>query len=137
MYNNLGEHSRLEKLTCQYPHTRCNLSFSSKYIHFLSGRELPIYDSYIWLVMNGYKSQANSGHFSFSTPKTYKEFFEQFLSFREEFNLENISSYDLDKFLWQYGKNLITGIMKEQDVTMGKAKTILKNRITSSCSEPG
>jgi hypothetical protein len=32
-------------------HTRRNISFCSKYIHFLSGRKLPIYDSYIWIVM--------------------------------------------------------------------------------------
>ena len=113
-------------------HTRCNLSFSSKYIHFLSGRKLPIYDSYIWIVMIGYLNQKNEPKLSFSPPKTYQEFYSVFLGFKKDFSLDDCSNYDLDKYLWQYGKNLINEIIKSDRASLDKAKSILKKRITKA-----
>jgi len=120
--------------TTSKKHTRCNMSFSSKYIHFLSERKLPIYDSYIWIVMIGYINQKNNSKLSFAAPKTYKEFYDVFLSFKSDFNLTNYSNYELDKYLWQYGKNLINDIINKNGVTLDKAKSMLKKRITSHCS---
>ena len=116
--------------TTMLEHTRRNISFCSKYIHFLSGRELPIYDSYIWIVMVGYINQ-KGGKTSFSSPETYTEFFQVFSNFKSLFNLQEYSNYELDKFLWQYGKNLINEIMKNKRVNLDKAKSILKARIKS------
>ena len=116
--------------TTKIEHTRRNISFCSKYIHFLSGRKLPIYDSYIWIVMIGYINQKGDKT-SFSPPKTYTEFFQVFSNFKSLFNLQEYSNYELDKFLWQYGKNLINEIMKNQRVNLDKAKSILKARIKS------
>lgn len=110
-------------------HTRRNISFCSKYIHFLSGRELPIYDSYIWIVMIAYLNQKNKNKLKFNTPNTYKQFYDLFTKFREDFNLDTYSCYELDKFLWQYGKNLINQITSEQKVTSDQAKTVLKNNL--------
>jgi hypothetical protein len=111
-------------------HTRCNMSFSSKYIHFLSGRQLPIYDSYIWIVMIGYLNQKNKTKLSFSPPKSYQEFYSIFLGFKKDFSLTERTNYDLDKYLWQYGKNLINEIISTEGVSLDKAKSILKKRIT-------
>ena len=36
---------------------RNNLSFASKYVHFLSKTRTPIYDSYIWIIIRGYLGQ--------------------------------------------------------------------------------
>lgn len=112
--------------TTQKTHQRVNLSFSSKYIHFLSNRQIPIYDSYIWIVMVGYIRSKNY-KVSFSAPKTYQEFYDVFINFKGLFDLEDYSNYDLDKYLWQYGKNLITNITEADKVSLSKAKSILKS----------
>lgn len=117
--------------TTSKKHTRCNMSFSSKYIHFLSDRKLPIYDSYIWIVMIGYINQKNNSKLSFAAPKTYNEFYDVFIEFKSDFNLNKYSNYELDKYLWQYGKNLINDIISKEGVKLDKAKSILKKRITS------
>lgn len=115
-------------------HNRCNMSFSSKYIHFLSGRQVPIYDSYIWIVIIGYLNQKNNAKLSFSSPKSYKEFYSVFLRFKIEFSLTDHSNYDVDKYLWQYAKNLINEIINTENVKLDKAKSILKKRITTKYS---
>jgi len=112
-------------------HTRTNLSFSSKYVHFLSDRKIPIYDSYIWILLVGYNHQAGLNLYNFSPPKSYEEFFKVFNSFRSNQKLDHITYYDLDKCLWQYGKNLLTQIIEEENVSMEKSKSILKKRLTS------
>lgn len=115
-------------------HTRCNISFSSKYIHFLSECQLPIYDSYIWIVIIGYLNQKNKTKLSFSPPNSYQEFYLRFIEFKKEFGLTERTNYDIDKYLWQYGKNLINEIIKSDGVNIDKAKSILKERITRHSS---
>lgn len=115
--------------TTSKEHTRRNISFSSKYIHFLSGRKLPIYDSYIWIVMIGYISQRGEKNISFSTPETYSEFFQVFCKFKIMFYLNKYSNYEIDKFLWQYGKNLLNEIIKNDRVNLDQAKSILKKSV--------
>lgn len=115
-------------------HTRCNLSFASKYIHFLSGYKIPIYDSYIWIVMIGYLKQNVNDNFSFSPPVNYISFYKVFNEFKQTFNLTDHSNYEIDKFLWQYCKNMLNEIMKEQNINLSSAKSLLKKRITKhSC----
>jgi len=116
-------------------HSRCNLSFASKYIHFLSGRKIPIYDSYIWIVMVGYFKQKGNNEYSFSPPVNYKYFYETFKKFKLTFNLLNHSNYEIDKYLWQYGKNMLNDIVEDESVSLNKAKSILKKRINSCYSE--
>ncbi|MFZ2726382.1 MAG: hypothetical protein WAX77_09040 [Methylococcaceae bacterium] len=111
-------------------YSRNNLSFASKYVHFLSERKTPIYDSHIWIVMIGYLIQERNNKYSFAPPKNYESFYKFFKEFKEFFNLQEKSNYEIDKFLWQYGKNMITEIINEQNVSMDKAKSILKKRIT-------
>jgi hypothetical protein len=121
--------------TSSKKHTRCNLSFSSKYIHFLSGRKLPIYDSYIWIVMIGYLIQGGEENMNYSPPETYADFFHVFCKFKAIFLLEEYSNYEIDKFLWQYGKNLINEIMRRDLVDLDKAKSTLKKSITGRSSQ--
>jgi hypothetical protein len=117
-------------------HTRTNLSFSSKYVHFLSERKVPIYDSYIWILLVGYNRQAGLSNYNFSPPVSYKYFFKAFNDFRSNRGLDHMNYYDLDKCLWQYGKNLLSGVIDKEKVSMDKAKSILKQRIGNSCSGP-
>jgi hypothetical protein len=109
---------------------RCNLSFASKYIHFLSEYKTPIYDSYIWIVLIGYLKQNEDDKLSFSPPKSYSDFYEVFLKFKKTFKLDCYSNYKIDKFLWQYGKNLLTDIINEEGISLNKSKSVLKKRIT-------
>jgi hypothetical protein len=105
------------------------LSFSSKYVHFISEYKTPIYDSYIWILIKGYLGQMNDEKISFKSPENLNEFYATFESFRKSFCLENYSYYELDKFLWQYGKNLTTKIQSELFVNIDQAKAELKKRI--------
>lgn len=111
---------------------RNNLSFASKYVHFLSGFETPIYDSYIWIIINGYLGQKNNEKISYKNPKNYNEFYLTFERFKRDLNLEGYSNYKIDKFLWQYGKILIRDIENEMSIKLSKAKSELKKRIKAS-----
>ena len=111
---------------------RNNLSFASKYIHFSSNYKTPIYDSYIWIIIKGYLGQKNNEKISFENPKNFKEFYTVFEKFKIDLGLEHSSNYDIDKFLWQYGKNLISEIEAEMLIDLEKAKSELKKRIKAS-----
>ena len=111
---------------------RNNLSFASKYVHFISSHKTPIYDSYIWIVINGYLAQKNDAKISFANPKSYREFYDTFERFKKEFQLEKYTNYQIDKFLWQYGKSMITKIEKELKTTLDKAKAELRKRIIAN-----
>ncbi len=111
---------------------RNNLSFASKYVHFLSNKKIPIYDSYIWIVIKGYLGQKNKSKIVFSNPKNYLEFYDTFCEFKEAFKLGNYSNYQIDKFLWFYGRTLIKDIEKELSTDLEKAKNELKKRIKAS-----
>lgn len=110
-------------------HERNNLSFASKYVHFSSGYKTPIYDSYIWILIVGYLAQKEKSKFSFANPSNFNEFYKKFEKFKKELNLENYSNYQIDKFLWQYGKSLIENISTDMDISISRAKSELKKRI--------
>lgn len=110
---------------------RNNLSFASKYVHFLSNREIPIYDSYIWIIIQGYLGQKNQVKISFTNPKDYQDFYCTFCNFKKIFELEEYSNYKIDKFLWTYGRKLIKDIEKELTIDLEKSKSILRKRLNS------
>ncbi|MGY4385722.1 hypothetical protein ACVWYN_002768 [Pedobacter sp. UYP24] len=111
---------------------RNNLSFSSKYVHFLSDFKIPIYDSYIWIIIKGYLGQKNNEKISFENPRNFKEFYSIFEKFKMDLELNNYSNYNIDKFLWQYGKKLIREIESEMSINLEQAKAELKKRIKAS-----
>lgn len=115
-------------------HKRNNLSFCSKYVHFLSKYTIPIYDSYIWILIIGYLKQAGYKHLSFAPPASYASFFDTFQIFKNAFSLHEHSNYAINKYLWVYGKQLITEIAKTQAVNLEKAKSILKSQLISEAS---
>ena len=81
--------------------------------------------------MIGYLNQKNKTKLSFAPPETYQKFYDLFLEFKEDFNLVEYTNYQLDKYLWQYGKNVIGEIVSNEGVKLNKAKSILKKRIAS------
>ncbi|WP_312512523.1 hypothetical protein [Massilia sp.] len=106
---------------------RTNLSFASKYMHFESKRDVPIYDSYIWIIMNGYLHAAGD-RVTFGAPCNYADFYARFQQFRQRFHLDGYSNYQIDKFLWQYGKAKISRYRKE-GMSMAKAKARLQTEL--------
>lgn len=109
---------------------RKNLSFASKYVHFLSDFKTPIYDSYIWIIIKGYFGQSGKRRFSFTKPHSYQEFYNEFRLFKKEMRLEAMSNYNIDKFLWMYGKILVTEIKNENDNrTLDQSKSELQKRL--------
>lgn len=111
---------------------RNNLSFASKYVHFLSNREIPIYDSYIWIVIKGYLGQKKQEKISFANPTNYLEFYDTFCEFKSLYSLDKYSNYHIDKFLWFYGRTLIKDIEKQLNIDLDKAKSELKKRLKES-----
>lgn len=113
---------------------RNNLSFASKYVHFLSKFQTPIYDSYIWIVMIGYlKQSGNVKEYSFIVPNNYADFYKVFNDFKATYNLQNKKNYGIDKFLWQYGKLLIDEIQaKNSNLSLEQAKSVLKKQLCKS-----
>lgn len=107
---------------------RNNMSFASKFVHFESKYEIPIYDSYVWIVMTGYLIQNGIG-VSFSSPRNYSEFHERYRMFTKRFGLECCEIYNIDKFLWLYGSQLLAEIQEKAKVGLSRAKTILKERL--------
>ncbi len=107
---------------------RRNISFASKYLHFLSGYEIPIYDSYIWIIMIGYLRQNNHFYLKFRAPKTYKEFHLTYELFLDTFKLHHHSAYDIDKFLWQMGMHMIQNQQNKEtgQITLEQAKSIVR-----------
>jgi hypothetical protein len=88
---------------------RRNLSFASKFMHFHSSFEIPIYDSYVWILIKTYIGYKNGSKISFKPPKSYIEFYNTFEIFLTLYNLldTNYTIYEIDKFLWKYSKKLI------------------------------
>lgn len=104
---------------------RCNLSFSSKYIHFLSNRSIPIYDSYVWILICGYLNQYCLYKIRKKRPSNYKEFYDIYNTFINTFNLKDLDIYKIDKYLWQYCHNMLTQLSKDYNIDLNKAKPLL------------
>lgn len=108
---------------------RHNLSFSSKYVHFLSCRNIPIYDSYVWILITGYLNQNSLNKIRTNAPRNYKEFYSIYNNFIATFKLDAFDIYKIDKYLWQYCNILLTQISKDKNVELNKAKAILRKEI--------
>lgn len=108
---------------------RNNTSFASKYVHFLSNRTIPIYDSYIWIIMQAYVAQLKGSKPTFANPNNYLEFHKTFIDFKNLYELQKYTNYTIDKFLWIYGRNLIKEIERDLGVDIEKAKSVLKRRL--------
>lgn len=81
------------------------ISFSSKYIHFLSNFKMPIYDSYVYFMIRKYQ-KLNNKIIKCQPPENYVSFFKIFNEFKTDYGLEKYSNYEIDKFLWQQGNQL-------------------------------
>jgi hypothetical protein len=84
--------------------TRRNYSFASKYCSWHMPEAYPIFDSFVNAVIWKYQQVdrfSNFRRYDLHDYPTYKRILEEF---KTSYGLGQYSFKDLDKFLWQYGK---------------------------------
>lgn len=79
-------------------------SFASKYCSHHNQLEYPIYDSYVHKVLKYYRNVDRFFDFDDSELKIYPKFKNILIEFRSFYGLENYNLKELDKYLWQFGK---------------------------------
>lgn len=80
-------------------------SFASKYCSHHKPLEYPIYDSYVEKVLLHFNKIYHFYTFTKTDLKEYSKFKTILIKFREFFKLEEFNLKELDKYLWQFGKN--------------------------------
>lgn len=79
-------------------------SFSSKYCSHHNDRDYPIYDSYVDEVLRYFRAVDGFARFQNVELKVYSRFKELLLAFRAFYGLEQFSLKEVDKYIWQLGK---------------------------------
>lgn len=84
--------------------TKIFYSFASKYCSHHNPIEFPIYDSYVEKVLIYFKQEDNFFDFKKDDLKDYSKFKNVLLKFRKYYNIEEYDLKNIDKYLWQLGK---------------------------------
>lgn len=79
-------------------------SFATKYCSRHKPTEYPIFDSYVEKMLKYYRDIDNKISFNNSELKKYNRYKEILLDFRQKYNLESFNLKQIDKYLWQLGK---------------------------------
>ncbi len=79
-------------------------SFATKYCSFHFPDKYPIYDSYVDKILRCYRNQDKFFKFKNEDLKKYRSFVEIIEHFKKFYELEDFSFKDIDKFLWQFGR---------------------------------
>lgn len=79
-------------------------SFATKYCSHHNPADFPIYDSFVDKVLRHFRNVDGFSNFKNYELKTYTKFKSILHDFQIFYGLENYSLKDLDKFLWQFGK---------------------------------
>ncbi len=79
-------------------------SFASKYCSHHNQLDFPIYDSYVHKVLKYYRNVDRFFEFNESDLKIYSKFKDILIQFRNFYKLDKYNLKELDKYLWQFGK---------------------------------
>ena len=79
-------------------------SFATKYCSHHNPNVYPIYDSYVEKVLMHFKREDAFYEFKRKDLKNYSQYRKILLEFRDFYNLEKFNLKDIDKYLWQLGK---------------------------------
>ena len=79
-------------------------SFASKYCSHHNEKDYPIYDSYVDEVLRYFRARDGFARFQNAELKIYSRFKELLLAFRAFYGLERFSLKEVDKYIWQLGK---------------------------------
>ena len=80
-------------------------SFASKYCSHHKPDTYPIYDSFVDKILVYFRKRDTFYDFSNNDLKNYQKFYEIILAFISFYNLEEFNVKDIDKYLWQLGKD--------------------------------
>lgn len=80
-------------------------SFASKYCSHHNERDFPIYDSYVDEILRYFRAQDGFAQFANSELKEYVRFKEILVAFRAYYGLDRFSLKEVDKYIWQLGKD--------------------------------
>lgn len=80
-------------------------SFASKYCSHHNPKEYPIYDSNVVRALKYFRKKNSDFDFNNDDLKKYEKFKEILIEFQKCYDIE-YNFKDLDKYLWQLGKNL-------------------------------
>lgn len=80
-------------------------SFASKYCSHHNQLEFPIYDSYVHKVLKYFRNVDKFFNFDEADLKDYPKFKNILIEFRSFYKLDKYNLKELDKFLWQFGKD--------------------------------
>ena len=79
-------------------------SFASKYCSHHFPNEYPIYDNYVEKILIYFYKQDKFYDFKKEDLKNYSKFKNVLLNFKKFYNVEEYSLKDIDRYLWQLGK---------------------------------
>ena len=79
-------------------------SFATKYCSHHQPLLYPIYDNYVTKVLSYFKKQDKFSNFTLKKLKDYSKFKAVILEFRSFYDLEEFNLKEIDKYLWQLGK---------------------------------
>ena len=82
-------------------------SFASKYCSHHNPMAFPIYDSYVDEVLYRFMKQDRFASFQRGDLKDYQKFYGILLTFRSFYGLEKYNLKEIDKYLWQLGKDVL------------------------------
>ena len=80
-------------------------SFATKYCSHHFPTIFPIYDNYVEKVLLYFKHKDSFAQFKKSDLKNYKIFKEILIKFKKYYNIDEFNLKDIDRYLWQLGKD--------------------------------
>ena len=83
---------------------KCFYSFASKYCSHHNPIDFPIYDSYVDKVLRYFIKRDGFAQFENSDLKDYALFKKSLIDFRHYYKLERYNLKEIDKYIWQLGK---------------------------------
>ena len=80
-------------------------SFATKYCSYHNAVDFPIYDSYVDKVLRYFRDEDNFAKFNNTELKNYICFKKILIIFQNYYNLEKYNLKQIDKYIWQLGKD--------------------------------
>ena len=82
-------------------------SFASKYCSHHNANDYPIYDSYVEKCLMYFKKKDSFSNFKRKDLKDYQTFKTTLIQFKKFYNIDEYCLKDIDKYLWQLGKEYL------------------------------
>lgn len=80
-------------------------SFATKYCSHHFPKVFPIYDSYVEKVLVYFQKKDNFSKFKRADLKDYKKFKNTLIEFKRFYNIDEYNLKDIDRYIWQLGKD--------------------------------